>query len=138
MTVASQAVLTRALEASLTGDAEVIRDVFTEDVTSWSPNLMLTSRAEMEEAFEDRDDALSNVDLVIDTFDTSGPKAFAEWHVSADHTGPFFVGDDLLIEATGRHIMLAGMTVAHFTDSRIDSIRHYFDDAALLEQMLIG
>jgi hypothetical protein len=135
-----QEMITKALEASLVGDPELIRNVFTEDVTAWSPNLLATSRAEMEEALEDRDDALSNVNLVVDSVDVSGPKAFAEWHVSADHTGPFFVGDDLLVEATGRRLMLAGVTVAHFaaTDDRIDSIRHYFDDAALLDQMRAG
>lgn len=75
--------------------------------------------------------------MSVDTLEEMGNKAVAEWRVAADHTGPLLVADELLIEPTGRRLSLAGASFAEFSDGRISSIRHYFDDAALLEQMLL-
>ena len=41
------ALLVRALEAAVTGDHTIVEEVFTEDVVGWSPNLSVTSRAEL-------------------------------------------------------------------------------------------
>ncbi len=65
-----------------------------------------------------------------------GNKAFAEWLVEADHTGPLELGENATIEATGRHVQLAGATVADFRDGKIRSFRTYFDDISLLEQLV--
>ena len=40
------------------------------------------------------------------------------------------------IEAFDPPLVLAGATFAEYRDGRISTFRHYFDDAALLEQML--
>ena len=61
--------------------------------------------------------------------DEVGNKAFAEWLVEADHTGPLVLAEDAVLEATGRHVQLAGATVADFRDGKIRSYRTYFDDA---------
>ena len=53
--------------------------------------------------------------------DEVGNKAFAEWVIEADHTGPFVLGEDAVLEATGRHVQLAGATVADFRDGKIRS-----------------
>ncbi|HMD47351.1 MAG TPA: ester cyclase [Acidimicrobiales bacterium] len=137
MSATAETLLTKALTATISGSADAIDEVFAEDVVAWSPNFLLTSRAELEEALADRDDALSNVDCAIDWLGTVGHKVMAEWRVAADHTGPFLVGDDVLVEATGRRLMLAGATFAEVTNGRISAIRFYFDDAALLEQLLV-
>jgi len=137
MPASPQELLRRALEASLTGSPELIEEVFSEDVVVWSPNLLVSSRAELEDALADRDDALSNVEWSIDWIGAIRHKAIAEWRVAADHTGPFLIGDDLLVEGTGKRITLAGATFAEVIDGRIHSMRHYFDDAALLEQVLL-
>src|SRR5262249_1407241 len=43
-------VLERALEAAVTGDAGALPELFTEDVSGWSPNLMVGSLAELTDA----------------------------------------------------------------------------------------
>ena len=41
-----------------------------------------------------------------------------------------------MIEPNGREILLGAAMVADFTGDKISAFRNYFDDAALLEQML--
>jgi ketosteroid isomerase-like protein len=138
MTQARSTLLTRALEVFVTGERKEIEELFTEDVSCWSPNLCTKSRAELEELLADRDDALANIDASIDALDIIGNKGIAEWRMAADHVGAFLVGDDYLVEPTGRRVQLAGATFAEFEGDRIRAIRHYFDDAALLEQLLLA
>ena len=83
-----------------------------------------------------RDIAFSNVVLSFRGLDEVGNKAFAEWVVEADHTGPLVLGEDAVLEATGRHVQLAGATVADFRDGKIRSYRTYFDDISLIEQLV--
>ncbi len=52
------------------------------------------------------------------------------------HTGTVLLDDDTTIEAFDTPLVLAGATFAEYRDGRISTFRHYFDDAALLEQML--
>jgi ketosteroid isomerase-like protein len=129
--------LIRALEAALTGDHTIIQEVFTEDVVAWSPNVSAIGRTELEAEFVENDDALSEVVFSVDSLDVVGHKAIAEWRASAQHTGPLIIGDDLVIEPTGRRIELAGATFAEFRGDHIAALRTYFDDAALIEQLLI-
>ena len=63
-------------------------------------------------------------------------KAFAEWLVDADHTGPLVLSEDSALEATGRHVVLPGVTVADFREGKIRSFRTYFDDLSLIEQIV--
>jgi ketosteroid isomerase-like protein len=129
----------RAVEAWLTNDLATIRELFTDDVAAWSPNSCATSLGELEDEFAEQDDSISNLAFTVDHFDVVGPnKAIAEWRLAADHTGALLVSDDLLIEPTGHHIALAGVTVAEFRGGRICAIRNYFDDAALIEQLVLG
>ena len=65
-----------------------------------------------------------------------GNKAFAEWVIDADHTGPLVLSEDMALDATGRHVQLAGATVADFRDGKIRSYRTYFDDISLIEQIV--
>jgi SnoaL-like domain len=132
------AVLALAIEAAVTGDPALMESVFTDDVVAWSPNMSVTSLAELEEEFADRDEALSNVVFSVDALDVVATKAIAEWRLAADHTGALRIDDDLVIEPTGRTIVLAGATFAEFRGDQICAWRTYFDDAALIEQLMIG
>jgi hypothetical protein len=49
--------------------------------------------------------------------------------------GPLVLGDDAVLEATGRRVQLAGVTVADFRAGKIRSFRTYFDDVSLIEQI---
>ena len=83
-----------------------------------------------------RELAFSNVVLSLRGLDEVGNKAFAEWLIDADHTGPLVLGDETVMDATGRHVQLAGVTVADFRDGKIRSFRTYFDDVSLIEQLV--
>jgi hypothetical protein len=136
MPVSRQLLLTRALEAALGFGTDAMTDIFTEDVSGWSPNLAVNSRVELEKEFAERDDAVSNVVLAISSFDVVGNKAIAEWRLAADHTGPLVIDNDV-VKPSGRRITLAGATFADFRGDKICSFRTYFDDAALVEQLLL-
>jgi ketosteroid isomerase-like protein len=132
-----ETVLIQALEAAVAGDDSKLDETFTEDVVGWSPNLAVSSRAELAEEFGDRHDVLSNIVISFDAVYVVGDNAIAEWRLGADHTGPLVVGDERTIDATGRRLVLAGATFAEFRGDQICAFRNYFDDAALLEQLLL-
>jgi ketosteroid isomerase-like protein len=122
--------------AAVTGNTASMADLVTEDVIGWSPNLAVSSRDALLAALEAPDDAFSDIDVRIRALDQVGDKAFAEWLVAADHTGPLVVDDDLVVRPTGRRMHLSGATVAEFDGDRICAFRSYFDDLALVEQAL--
>ena len=128
--------LQRALEACIRGELDALPELFTEDVSGWSPNLVVGSLGELAEAVADREDALSNVDIKVDAVDVVGNKGFAEYRVSAVFSGPFVIERDVVIEPNGHDILLGAAMVAEFSGDRISTFRNYFDDATLLEQML--
>jgi ketosteroid isomerase-like protein len=137
-TATRETVLIQALEAAVAGDGSRLEETFTEDVVGWSPNLAVASRAELAEEFGERHDALSNVVISFDAVYLVGDNAIAEWRIGADHTGQLVIGDELAVDPTGRRVELAGATFAEFRGDQICAFRNYFDDAALLEQLLLA
>jgi ketosteroid isomerase-like protein len=136
MSESRKEVLKKALEAEV-GDTSIdLGTLFTDDVVGWSPWANVSGLTALAEISAERETALSNVVLMFRGIDEVGNKAFAEWQVDADHTGPLVLGDDAVLEATGRHIQLAGATVADFREGKIRSFRTYFDDASLIEQLV--
>jgi len=136
MTRSRKDTLATALEAEVGGEAVDPGTLFTDDVVGWSPYASvsgLTALAALEVIHEL---AFSNVVILFRGLDEVGNKAFAEWVIEADHTGPLILGEDSALEATGRHIQLAGATVADFRDGKIRSFRTYFDDISLIEQLV--
>ena len=129
-------VLRRGLEACIVGDVAALPELFTEDVSGWSPNLLASSLAELAEAVADREDSLSEVALQVDALDITGNKGVIEYRVSAVFSGPFLISDEVVIEPNGRELLLGAAMVAEFSGDRISAFRNYFDDATLMEQML--
>jgi ketosteroid isomerase-like protein len=128
-------VLSDALRAEA-GDASVdLETLFTDDVVGWSPYATVSGLAAMAALSALREEAFSNVVITFRGLDEVGNKAFAEWLVQADHTGPYVLGEDAVLEATGRHVQLPGVTVADFRGGKIRSYRTYFDDISLIEQL---
>ena len=128
-------VLLKALEAEA-GDASVdLGTVFTDDVVGWSPYATVSGLTALAGVSALREVAFSNVVITFRGLDEVGNKAYAEWLVEADHTGPLVLGEDSVLEATGRHVQLPGVTVADFRDGKIRSFRTYFDDISLIEQI---
>ena len=128
-------VLLKALEAEA-GDASVdLEALFTDDVVGWSPYATVSGLTALAGLSALREAAFSNVVIMLRGLDEVGNKAFAEWLVEADHTGPLVLAEDAVLDATGRHVQLAGVTVADFRDGKIRSFRTYFDDVSLIEQI---
>jgi ketosteroid isomerase-like protein len=110
--------------------------LFTDDVVGWSPYVTVSGLSALAGLAALREEAFSNVVITFRGLDEVGNKAFAEWLVQADHTGPLVLSDDTALEATGRHVQLAGVTVADFREGKIRSFRTYFDDLSLIEQIV--
>jgi ketosteroid isomerase-like protein len=129
-------VLSNALRAEA-GDASVdLETLFTDDVVGWSPYAAVSGLTALAVISALREAAFSNVVITVRGLDEVGNKAYAEWLVEADHTGPLVLSDDSALEATGRHVQLPGATVADFRGGKIRSFRTYFDDLSLIEQII--
>ena len=128
-------VLMQAIEAEAGGEPVDLGTVFTDDVVGWSPYATVKGLAALADLAALREVAFSDVVVMFRGLDEVGNKAFAEWLIEADHTGPYVLGEDAVVEPTGRHVQLAGVTVADFRDGKIRSFRTYFDDLSLIEQI---
>ena len=74
----------------------------------------------------------------MDSLDIFGNKGFVEYRVTAVFSGPFVIDADTVVEPNGNEILLGAALVAEFTGDKISALRNYFDDASLLEQMLVA
>jgi hypothetical protein len=129
-------VLSKAIDAEVGGEDVDLGTLFTEDVVGWSPYAAVSGLDALTALSILRDVAFSNVVILYRGLDEVGNKAFAEWVIEADHTGPLVLDEDVVLEATGRHVTLPGVTVADFRDGKIRSYRTYFDDVSLIEQIV--
>jgi len=129
-------VLLKALEAEVGGASVDRATLFTDDVVGWSPIATVSGLTDLVELAADRETTFSNVVIMFRGLDEVGNKAVAEWLIEADHTGPMVLGEDAVLEATGRRVRMAGVTVADFRGEKIRSFRTYFDDVSLIEQMV--
>ena len=132
---ARAAALERALHAAIEGDGTVIPELCTEDVKVWGPAMSAGSAAELAAEFERRDDAFSGIELDVTPLDVGGDYACAEWCVKVTHSGRLALADGMVIDPTGFRITLNGATVAEFRGERICSLRQYWDELAVLEQL---
>ena len=128
-------VLADALKAEVGAASVDLKTLFTDDVVGWSPYATVSGLAALADLAALREAAFSDVVITFRGLDEVGNKAFAEWLVEADHTGPLVLSEDSVLEATGRHVLLPGVTVADFREGKIRSFRTYFDDISLIEQI---
>jgi ketosteroid isomerase-like protein len=127
--------LTRALRAGLEGDGPALRDLYTDDVRAWTPALSASSLDELTADFEQRDAAFSDVELEVAPLDVGGDYACAEWSVAMTHTGPLLLAGGEVVEPTGTRVTVNGATVAEFRGDRICSLRQYWDELAVFDQL---
>jgi ketosteroid isomerase-like protein len=129
-------VLAKAIEAEVGGESADLGALFTDDIVGWSPYATVSGLEALAALAALRDVAFSNVVIMFRGLDEVGNRAYAEWLVEADHTGPLVLDEDAVLDATGRHVRLPGVTVADFREGKIRSYRTYFDDVSLLEQIV--
>src|SRR6476659_466301 len=131
-------VMVKALEAEVGSTAVDLDTLFTDDVVGWSPYANVSGLTELAELSALRDIAFSNVVIMLRGVDEVGNRVYAEWLIEADHTGPLILDDDVVLDGTGRHVQLAGVSVADFREGKIRSFRTYFDDLSMIEQIVGG
>ena len=129
-------VLLKALEAEVGGASHDPGSIFTDDVVGWSPYASVSGLDEVAALSALRELAFSNVVIMFRGLDEVGNKAFAEWVIEAEHTGPLVLDAETVLDPTGRQVRLAGVTVADFRAGKIRSYRTYFDDLSLIEQVV--
>ena len=127
--------LRAALHAGIAGDREAIEARCTEDVTAWTPAFSTSSLTELLAALERRDDAFSDLELEVVPLDTGGDFAVAEWALTMTHSGSLTLPDGDVVEPSGIRIVIHGATVAEFRGDRICSVRQYWDELAMFEQL---
>jgi hypothetical protein len=113
-----------------------IESLVTTDVRAWSPRLCTTSCAELVEALTEADDTLTDVSITICALDVVDSTVYVEWQLVGSFSNPCLLDDDLLVEQTGRPVESSGVLVIRFVDDRVADIHCYYDDLALLEQIL--
>ena len=129
-------VMVKALEAEVGSTSVDLATLFTDDVVGWSPYATVSGLAGLSELSALRDIAFDNVVILLRGVDEVGNRVYAEWVIEADHTGPLVLDDDVVLDATGRHVELAGCSVADFREGKISSFRTYFDDLSMIEQIV--
>jgi ketosteroid isomerase-like protein len=127
--------LARALRAGIDRDRQVLAELLTDDVTAWTPMVSATSFGELLEHLDQRDEAFSEIDLEVAPLDVGGDYACVEWSVVMTHTGPLALGDAQVVDPTGLRVRLNGVTVAEFRGERICSLRQYWDESGVLDQL---
>ena len=133
------ATLRRAIETCIQPDDGAVAklgELFHDDVTVWSPNLLAIGLADLAENLAFRELAFSDVEVQIDALHVFANKGFAEFRVAATFSGPFVIDTEVAIEPNGQKILLGAAAIADFEAGKIKALRAYFDDATLLEQML--
>jgi ketosteroid isomerase-like protein len=129
------AVLVQAIEASVSGDSRVVRELYADDVQGWSPVMTVSSAAELAVELEDRQEAFSDIELDVSPLDVGDDQACVEWIATATHSGPLVIDEDVVIEPSGGRFTLRGVTIADFEGDRIRAFRQYWDEVSLLEQL---
>ena len=138
------AVLRRAIETCIRPDDDAVAklgELFLDDVTVWSPNLLAVGLADLAETLAVRERTFSDVDIQIDALDVFANKGFAEFRVAATFSGPFVIEGkpgEMVIEPHGQRLLLGAAAIADFEGGKIKALRAYFDDSTLLEQMLVA
>lgn len=127
--------LMRALRASIGGDGDAVRDLYTEDVKAWAPSSSATSLTELLAEIDRRDQAFSDVEVDVEPLDVGGDYACAEWSVTMTHTGPLTLAGGEVVEPTGARITVHGATIAEFRGDQICSLRQYWDELGVFEQI---
>ncbi len=132
---ARAAALTKALFASIHHDRRAAGDVYTDDVRAWTPAIFTSSLAELMAEFDRRDDAFSDIELDVAPLEVGGDYACAEWSVTMTHTGQLAVDRGRMVKPTGARVTLHGITVAEFRGDRICSLRQYWDELNVFDQL---
>lgn len=120
------------------GEAAQLDQLLAANAAGWSPS---GSFARRDEAVELAQQPLSS--LAVDTFHVETlcwctPVLFAGWSLLARQVDALLLYEDILLEATGRTVGLDGTTVARIEAEKVVHTITHFDDAEVIEQVILG
>lgn len=130
--------LEAAMRAAVVGDLDSVVHVLTADAAGWAPSGSFNSLAEAVGALDDQPEALAVDDFRFEGLWWCRPVAIAEWLAETSISGPLLLGGDVLVDRTGHRVAVAGASFALFEDDRVAAVHTYFDEASLIEQVLLG
>ena len=127
--------LVNALRAGIEGDQATLRVLLSDDVRAWTPTMSTSSLTELIEELDRRDAAFTDVELDAVPLDVGGDFACVEWTVEMTHSGTIVLTGEESIEPSGTRVTLHGVTIAEFADDQICSLRQYWNEYTVLEQL---
>ena len=130
--------LETVIRTLVVGEAAELYLVLAPDAVGWSPSGSFTRR---DEAVALTQQPVSS--LTVDAFRVEAlcwrePLVFAAWSLKARQVGALLIHEDVLLEATGRTVELEGTTIARMDRDRVVLTCTHFDDADLIEQVILG
>lgn len=129
--------LVGVIRVAVVGGPGSLGDVLTEDVRGWSPALAFDSRAQAEKVLAEEVTSITVLSFEVDSLVWADPIAVAEWRIDATVDDLLLVADDVLVESGGRPLALMGATVAELRGGRASVVHTYYDEAALIEQVIL-
>jgi hypothetical protein len=124
------------VRVAVVGEPDELHLALADGAVGWSPTGAFTSR---DQAVGARIEAASC--LAVDAFRIVSlswhePWLGAEWRLVARQSEPLLICEDILVEGSDRLVHLCGATIAQIRHDRVVVVHTYFDDAALIEQVL--
>ena len=125
------------IETLVVGEAEQLQHVLTDDANGWTPALSYVARHEALSTLPEHLSPLLVTKFRVDRLMRAPPFLFAEWRLVAVQSEAFLVADDVLIDVSDEPVHLCGASVAKLRGQRIESVHTYYDEAVLVEQLIL-
>ncbi|MGZ4710608.1 MAG: hypothetical protein ACXWBN_17885 [Acidimicrobiales bacterium] len=120
------------------GEAAELCAVLAVDAVGWSPSGSFTRRDEAVALIQQPVSSLAVDAFRVETLCWCEPLVFAGWSLQARQVNALLFNEDFLLEATGRTVELGGTTIARVEADRVARTFTHFDDADLIEQVILG
>jgi hypothetical protein len=120
------------------GEPEQLGQVFTPDAVGWSPAWRFSGRDEAVAMLREHASPLLVTKFSVRALSWSPPVLAAVWELEAVHAEAFFVGDDLLVDVVEQPVTVHGVCVAQLRDQRIATLQTYYDEALLIEHVVLA
>ncbi|MGH9152303.1 MAG: ester cyclase [Acidimicrobiales bacterium] len=134
MTQARQ-VADRLTEAFVAGDADALRDHYSEDALVVAPEGSFKGRDEIAAFFASWFTAFSDLAVDVSTKLDDGTTACDTWSIRATNSGPLEMPGGETLPATGRRLTVRGADVCTVEEGRITEHRMYYDQVEILGQL---
>jgi hypothetical protein len=129
--------LAELVRATVVGEPVELHLALAADAVGWSPSGAFTYRDQAVALSLECASSLVVEEFRIESLSWQDPLVSAEWRLVARQSEPLLIDEDILVEPTDRAIRLVGATIATVRRDRVEVLNTYFDDATLIEQILL-